>query len=48
VSFGVAHASIAWLRRFVSGHPITYFVGYRLVLAGVLIVALSTGALTAV
>jgi hypothetical protein len=23
VSFGVAYASIAWLRRFVSGHPIT-------------------------
>jgi hypothetical protein len=24
VSFGVAYASIAWLPRFVSGHPITY------------------------
>jgi undecaprenyl-diphosphatase len=48
VSFVVAYASIAWLLRFVSGHPITYFVGYRLLLAGVLIVALSTGALTAV
>jgi undecaprenyl-diphosphatase len=48
VSFAVAYASIAWLLRFVSGHPITYFVGYRLVLAGVLIVALSTGVLAAV
>jgi undecaprenyl-diphosphatase len=48
VSFAVAYASIAWLLRFVAGHPITYFVGYRLVLAGVLIVALSTGALAAV
>jgi undecaprenyl-diphosphatase len=48
VSFAVAYASIAWLLRVVSGHPITYFVGYRLLLAGVLIVALSTGVLAAV
>ena len=48
VSFAVAYASIAWLLRFVSGHPITYFVGYRLLLAGVLIIALSTGVLAAV
>ncbi|TPG26165.1 undecaprenyl-diphosphate phosphatase [Mycolicibacterium hodleri] len=48
VSFVVAYASIAWLLRFVSGHPITYFVGYRLLLATALIVALSAGMLTAV
>lgn len=48
VSFVVAYASIAWLLRFVSGHPITYFVGYRLLLATALIVALSVGLLTAV
>ncbi|CAN5601939.1 undecaprenyl-diphosphate phosphatase [soil metagenome] len=48
VSFVVAYASIAWLLRFVSGHPITYFVGYRLLLASALIVALAFGMLTAV
>lgn len=48
VSFVVAYASIAWLLRFVSGHPITYFVGYRLLLAAALIVALAFGLLTAV
>jgi undecaprenyl-diphosphatase len=48
VSFAVGYASIAWLLRFVAGHPITYFVGYRLLLAAALIVALSVGWLTAV
>jgi undecaprenyl-diphosphatase len=48
VSFGVAYPSIAWLLRFVSGHPITYFVGYRLLLAGVLIAALATGVVASV
>jgi undecaprenyl-diphosphatase len=48
VSFVVAYASIAWLLRFVSGHPITYFVGYRLLLGAVLVFALSAGVLTAV
>jgi undecaprenyl-diphosphatase len=48
VSFVVAYASIAWLLRFVSGHPITYFVGYRLLLAAVLVFALSAGVFAAV
>ncbi len=47
VSLVVAYASIAWLLRFVGRHPITYFVGYRVVLGLVLIVVLATGALTA-
>ncbi len=47
ISFAVAYASIAWLLRFVAKHPITYFVGYRLV-AGVAIgVLLLAGALSA-
>ena len=29
VAFVVAYASIAWLLRFVAGHPITVFVWYR-------------------
>jgi undecaprenyl-diphosphatase len=41
VSFVVAYASIAWLLRFVAHHPLTVFVGYRL-LAGLAIIALLT------
>lgn len=41
VSFAVAYASIAWLLRFVARHPITVFVGYRIV-AGLAIIALLT------
>jgi undecaprenyl-diphosphatase len=47
VSFLVAYASIAWLLRLVAQHPITVFIGYRLLLAGALVVALATGALAA-
>jgi undecaprenyl-diphosphatase len=39
VSFLVAYASIAWLLRFVARHPITVFVGYRL-LAGLGIIGM--------
>ncbi len=47
IAFGVAYASIAWLLRFVARHPITVFVGYRVALGVVLIVALSAGWLSA-
>jgi undecaprenyl-diphosphatase len=47
VSFVVAYASIAWLLQFVAKHPITVFIGYR-VLAGLGVVALlSAGVLQA-
>ena len=46
VSFVVAYASVAWLLKFVAGHSITWFVGYRVALGVVLIVLLSTGAVT--
>jgi undecaprenyl-diphosphatase len=39
VSFLVAYVSIAWLLKLVARHPITVFVGYRIV-AGVAIIAL--------
>jgi undecaprenyl-diphosphatase len=39
VSFVVAYASIAWLLRFVARHPITVFIGYR-ILAGVALMGL--------
>lgn len=47
VSFVVAYASIAWLLRFVARHSITVFIGYRLLLAVALSIALGTGALSA-
>jgi len=43
VSFVVAYATIAWLLRFVSGHSLITFVWYRVILGGLLIVALATG-----
>ena len=44
VSLVVALATIAWLLRLVARFPITVFVGYRLLLAGVVAVLLLTGA----
>lgn len=43
VSFVVAYASVAWLLKFVAGHSITWFVGYRVGLGVVLMILLSTG-----
>jgi undecaprenyl-diphosphatase len=47
VSFVVAYASIAWLLRFVAKHPITVFVGYRLLAGVVLLGLLGAGVLSA-
>jgi undecaprenyl-diphosphatase len=47
ISFVVAYVSIAWLLRFVSGHSLIPFVWYRLILGGLLIVALATGFVSA-
>lgn len=47
VSFLVAYASIAWLLRLVAHHPITIFVGYRVLAGALLLVLLVTGALAA-
>ncbi len=47
VSFVVAYASVAWLLRFVGGHSIVWFVGYRIAVGVILIVALGTGGLAA-
>lgn len=47
VSFVVAYASIAWLLRFVAGHPITLFVPYRVALGLMLVGLLATGAMSA-
>jgi undecaprenyl-diphosphatase len=47
VSFGVAYASVAWLLRFVAHHTLAAFVWYRLVLGGLLILALWQGWISA-
>ncbi len=47
VSFAVAYAAVAWLLKFVAGHPITWFVPYRLVLGGAILILLATGAMSA-
>jgi undecaprenyl-diphosphatase len=47
VSFGVAYAAIAWLLRFVAHHSITVFVGYRLLVAAAVALALGLGWLSA-
>ena len=43
VAFIVAYASIAWLLKFVTHHPITVFVWYRVALGLVLFGALAVG-----
>ena len=47
VSFVVAYASVAWLLRFVAHHPITWFVPYRVVLGGGILILLGTGVMQA-
>jgi undecaprenyl-diphosphatase len=47
VSLVVAYASIAWLLRLVARHPITVFIGYRVVLGVVLLGVLAAGLLPA-
>ena len=42
-SFVVAYASIAWLLRLVAKHPITVFIGYRVLVGVALLVALGGG-----
>jgi len=45
VSLVVAYASIAWLLRIVAHHPITVFIGYRVVLGVVVLALLAAGVL---
>lgn len=47
VSFFVAYASVAWLLRFVSKHSFGVFIIYRIGLGVLLIVLITTGAITA-
>ena len=47
VAFVTAYASIAWLLRFVAGHSLRSFVGYRVALGAGLAVALAAGWMSA-
>ncbi len=47
VSFVVAYATIAWLLRFVAGHPISVFVPYRVGVGLVLLGLLAAGTISA-
>ena len=47
IAFVVGFAAIAWLLRFVAHHVMYWFVGYRVVLALVLMALLSTGVVAA-
>lgn len=47
VSFAVAYVAVAWLLKFVAHHPITWFVGYRVALGAILLIALSFGWISA-
>lgn len=47
VSFVVAYAAVAWLLKFVAKHTYSVFIGYRVVLAVVLIILLTTNTISA-
>ena len=47
VAFVTAYASIAWLLRFVAGHSLRSFVGYRVTLGAAVAVALAAGWISA-
>lgn len=47
VSFVVAYATVAWLLRFVSHHPITWFIPYRVLLGAGLLALLGAGVISA-
>lgn len=47
ISFAVGYASVAWLLRFVAKHSLYWFVGYRIVVGAVVLVLLTTGAVSA-
>ncbi|KAA0109638.1 undecaprenyl-diphosphate phosphatase [Mycolicibacterium sp. P1-5] len=47
ITFVVGYAAISWLLRFVANHAMYWFVGYRVVLALVVMALLSTGVVAA-
>jgi undecaprenyl-diphosphatase len=47
ITFVVGYVAISWLLRFVANHAMYWFVGYRVVLALVVMALLSTGVVAA-
>ncbi|MFT3715137.1 MAG: undecaprenyl-diphosphate phosphatase [Gordonia sp. (in: high G+C Gram-positive bacteria)] len=47
IAFVLGYASIAWLLKFVSGHSMVWFAGYRILLGIVVIILLCTGVVSA-
>ena len=47
LAFVVGYASIAWLLRYLTRHSTTIFVAYRVLVGGLLVVLLGTGAIAA-
>ncbi|AVM00804.1 undecaprenyl-diphosphatase [Gordonia iterans] len=47
IAFVLGYASIAWLLKFVSGHSMIWFAGYRVILGSVILILLATGVVAA-
>lgn len=47
ISFVVGYAAIAWLLRFLTNHPVTVFVVYRVAVGALILVLVATGVLAA-
>jgi undecaprenyl-diphosphatase len=47
ITFVIGYAAIAWLLRFVAHHAMYWFVGYRVVVALVVMALLATGVVAA-
>ena len=47
IAFGVGWAAVAWLLRFLIGHSMYWFVGYRVIVGVALLGLLATGAVAA-
>ena len=47
VSFAVAYVAVGWLLRFIARHDYSIFIRYRVVLGVLVLILVSTGALSA-
>lgn len=47
IAFVVGYAAVAWFLRFLVGHSMYWFVGYRIILGTLVLVLLATGVLAA-
>lgn len=47
IAFAVGYAAVAWFLKFLVRHSMYWFVGYRVILGGIVLVLLATGVLAA-